>query len=132
LVLSFSQLKTNKKQHIKVLANTFIIYYLSFVKDIKPKSMKRQIMLLLSIFTLVSCAELQEVVNQLPQSDGISSNTDIASGLREALNNIIDKQVTKLTLKDGFYRNDLIKILLPEKLHKVDTALRTIGFGNLA
>jgi len=94
--------------------------------------MKRQIMLLLSIFTLVSCAELQEVVNQLPQSDGISSNTDIASGLREALNNIIDKQVTKLTLKDGFYRNDLIKILLPEKLHKVDTALRTIGFGNLA
>lgn len=94
--------------------------------------MKKQIILLLSIFTLVSCAELQEVVNQLPQSGGILSNADIASGLREALNNGIDKQVTKLTLKDGFYKNDLVKILLPEELQKVDNALRTIGLGNLA
>ncbi|MCA0153604.1 DUF4197 domain-containing protein [Winogradskyella vincentii] len=94
--------------------------------------MKKQIILLLSIFTLVSCAELQEVVNQLPQSGGVLSNADIASGLREALNNGIDKQVTKLTLKDGFYKNDLVKILLPEELQKVDNALRTIGLGNLA
>ena len=94
--------------------------------------MKKQIILLLSIFTLVSCAELQEVVNQLPQSGGVLSNADIASGLREALNNGIDKQVTKLTLKDGFYKNDLVKIMLPEELQKVDNALRTIGLGNLA
>jgi hypothetical protein len=74
---------------------------------------------------------LQQVVNQLPQS-GTISNTDIAEGLREALNLGIDKQVSKLTLKDGFYKNDLVKILLPEELQKVDKGLRDIGFGNLA
>ena len=44
----------------------------------------------------------------------------------------IDKQVSKLTLKDGFYKNDLVKILLPEELQKVDKGLRDIGLGNLA
>ncbi|MFV0541592.1 MAG: DUF4197 domain-containing protein, partial [Aestuariibaculum sp.] len=30
------------------------------------------------------------------------------------------------------YKNDLVKILLPEELQKVDKALRSIGLGNLA
>ena len=77
-----------------------------------------------------SCAELQQVVNQVPQ--GTISNADIASGLRQALDIGIDKQVSKLTLKDGFYRNELVKILLPEELQKVDKALRNIGLNNLA
>ncbi len=82
------------------------------------------------ILFLGSCSELQQVVNQLPQS--VISNTDIASGLREALDNGIDKQVTKLTLEDGFFKNDLVKIGLPEELQKVDKALRGIGLGSLA
>lgn len=44
----------------------------------------------------------------------------------------IDKQVTKLTQTDGFYKNDLVKILLPEELQKVDEALRKIGLSSLA
>lgn len=79
---------------------------------------------------LSSCAELQQVVNQLPQD--VISNNDIASGLKEALHNGIDKQVTKLTLEDGFLKNELVKIGLPEELKKVDKALRDIGLSNLA
>ncbi|WP_431158770.1 DUF4197 domain-containing protein [Winogradskyella poriferorum] len=94
--------------------------------------MKKQFLILLSIITFVSCAELQEVVNQLPQSGGVLSNTDIASGLRQALDKGIEKQVSKLTLKDGYYKNELVKILLPEELQKVDKTLRTVGLGNLA
>ncbi len=93
--------------------------------------MYRKLFILFIIFSTYSCSELQQVVNQLPQS-GTISNTDIAEGLREALNLGIDKQVSKLTLKDGFYKNDLVKILLPEELQKVDKGLRDIGFGNLA
>lgn len=93
--------------------------------------MYRKLFILFIIFSTYSCSELQQVVNQLPQN-GIISNTDIAEGLREALNLGIDKQVSKLTLKDGFYKNDLVKILLPEELQKVDKGLRDIGFGNLA
>lgn len=80
------------------------------------------------IFT--SCAELQDVVNQLPQ--GGLSEVEIAKGLREALNFGIDKQVTKLTDTDGFFKNELVKILLPEELQKVDKALRDIGLSSLA
>ena len=93
--------------------------------------MKRIAPLLLSFFFL-SCGELQQVVNSLPGGVPELSQTEIANGLRQALEFGIDKQVSKLTAKDGFYRNELVKILLPEELRKVDQALRDIGFGNLA
>jgi hypothetical protein len=56
----------------------------------------------------------------------------IANGLRQALDFGIDKQVSKLTKTDGFYKNQLVKILLPEELQKVDRALRDIGLASLA
>ncbi|MNF37203.1 hypothetical protein D3C84_181180 [compost metagenome] len=77
-----------------------------------------------------SCAEMQQVMNQLPQTQGMG--VDIAGGLKEALNNGITKQVTKLTATDGFYKNEAVKILLPEELKKVDSGLRKIGLGSLA
>lgn len=94
--------------------------------------MKKSIVVLLTFFTVYSCAELQGVVDSLPQGGGVLSNTDIASGLRQALDMGIEKQVTKLTKTDGFYRNELVKILLPAELQKVDKGLRDIGLGNLA
>ncbi len=80
--------------------------------------------------TLSGCAELQQVAQQLPQ--GVLTNADIASGLREALDKGIDTQVSKLTKTDGFYKNELVKILLPPELQKVDKGLRNIGLGSLA
>ena len=56
----------------------------------------------------------------------------IANGLRQALDKGIDKQVTKLTQKNGFYNNALVKIMLPPELQKVDQTLRDIGLGSLA
>ena len=82
--------------------------------------MIKRIFALLAIFNLTACAELQQVVDALPQSGGVLSNADMASGLRQALDLGIDKQVTKLTQKDGFFKNELVKILLPEELQKVD------------
>ncbi|ULC58762.1 DUF4197 domain-containing protein [Flaviramulus sp. BrNp1-15] len=93
--------------------------------------MIRKFIALFLIFNLTACAELQQVVNQLPQGTGIG-NEEIASGLRQALDFGIEKQVTKLTQTDGFYKNDLVKILLPEELQKVDKALRDIGLSSLA
>lgn len=93
----------------------------------------KRIFILLIAFNLTACAELQQVVDSIPQgTNGVLSNADIASGLREALDLGIDKQVTKLTETDGFYKNELVKILLPEELQKVDKGLRDIGLGNLA
>lgn len=78
-----------------------------------------------------SCADLQQVVNQLPGNTGLT-NEEIASGLREALDKGIEKQVSKLSMENGFFKNDLVKIGLPDELQKVDKTLRNIGLGSLA
>lgn len=93
--------------------------------------MKKSLLFIITIFLFSSCAELQQVVNQLPQAGQIG-NADIASGLRQALDLGIDKQVSKLTAKNGFFNNELVKILLPDELQKVDKTLRNIGLGSLA
>jgi hypothetical protein len=53
------------------------------------------------VFSLFGCAEMQQVMNQFPQTDG-TGLLNISGGLKEALNNGISKQVTKLTATDGF------------------------------
>ncbi|HEX5743148.1 MAG TPA: DUF4197 domain-containing protein [Flavobacteriaceae bacterium] len=93
--------------------------------------MVKKIVLLIVVFTqFTACAQFQQVINQLPNV-GLT-NDQIGNGLKEALNNGISNQVTKLTLKDGFYKNNLVKILLPEELQKVDKTLRSIGLSHLA
>lgn len=89
----------------------------------------KKIIAFLAVFNLFSCAEMQQVLNQMP---GAVSETDIANGLRQALDKGIEQQVQKLTLENGFYQNELVKILLPEELQKVDAGLRKVGLGNLA
>ena len=91
----------------------------------------KKFLFLLSIFTLTSCAELQQIANQYP-AIGTNGTLNISAGLKEALNNGITKQVTKLTATDGFFRNEAVKILLPEELRKVDAGLRSIGLSSLA
>jgi hypothetical protein len=80
----------------------------------------------------VSCAEMQDFANQLPQGTLPVSQMDIANGLKEALQNGIQKEVTKLTATDGFFRNELVKIMLPEELQVVDSRLRSLGLSSLA
>ncbi|WBL26596.1 DUF4197 domain-containing protein [Zunongwangia sp. HGR-M22] len=92
----------------------------------------KKIVSIFIVFTLLSCSELQNIANQLPQSGYGVTNNEIASGLRQALDFGIDKQVTKLTQEDGFFKNELVKIALPPELQKVDKTLRDVGLGNLA
>ncbi len=91
----------------------------------------KKITVLASILLFFSCAELQQIANQYPQL-GTIGNPDIAAGLKEALNNGISKQVSKLTAVDGFFKNEAVKILLPTELQKVDKTLRSIGLSKLA
>lgn len=90
---------------------------------------KTVIFLFLMLFTC--CAEMQQIAEQLPQTSGVGI-ADISNGLKEALNNGISKQVTKLTATDGFFKNELVKIMLPQELQRVDKTLRDIGLSDLA
>jgi len=94
--------------------------------------MSKALFLLPALLLTLSCAELQQVASQYPQINTTISNADIAAGLKEALNNGITKEVSKLTVTDGFYKNELVKILLPDELKKVDKTLRDLGMSSLA
>lgn len=87
------------------------------------------------VFSLSSNAQVKDILNKLPKSSskvlGVGG-IDIASGLKEALNKGITEQVSKLTAVDGFYKNEAVKILMPEELQKVDATLRRFGLGSLA
>ncbi len=96
-----------------------------------PIRMNKKVAALVGFWALAGCAELQQVVNQLPQSETIGS-PEIAQGLQAALNAGIEKQVSKLAEENGFFGNERVKILLPEELRKVDNTLRDIGLSNLA
>lgn len=92
----------------------------------------KKLVLSLVAFSLFGCAEMQQVMDQFPQGTGVLSQAEIGNGLKEALNNGITKQVSKLTATDGFYRNEAVKIFLPEELQTVDKKLRQIGLSKLA
>ena len=88
------------------------------------------------LIPFVSNAQLKDLIkkaedkiNTITKKDG---GLDIAGGLKEALNKGVDIQVKKLTAVDGFYKNEAVKILMPEELQKVDKALRKMGMSKLA
>jgi len=93
--------------------------------------MFKKIILIALILQVSACNELQQVLEDAAGSTGLST-IQIANGLKEALDNGVENQVTTLGVADGFFKNELVKILLPEELQKVDTALRKIGLSSLA
>lgn len=67
-----------------------------------------------------------------PINLGSLTSTQISSGLKEALSLGVNEGVKKLGVTDGFLKNEAVKILMPEKLRKIDTTLRSVGLGSLA
>ncbi|MFI2743148.1 DUF4197 domain-containing protein [Zhouia sp. PK063] len=96
----------------------------------KTRIFQLPLLTLFFCFIFSSCSELQQIASTFPQ--GTITNTQIAEGLRQALDFGIDKQVSKLAEENGFYQNQAVKILLPEQLQKVDNTLRQVGLSNLA
>ena len=97
--------------------------------------MKRIVILLLFV-PIISQGQInnllkkgKEKITKITKND---PKLDISAGLKEALNNGIAKQVSKLTETDGFYKNELVKIVLPSELQKVDKTLRSLGLGKMA
>ncbi len=96
----------------------------------------KKIFLLLFLIPFASNAQLKDLLKkaeeQITSITKKESGLDIAAGLKEALNKGVDVQVSKLTATDGFYKNQAVKILMPEELQKVDKALRKMGMSKLA
>lgn len=75
-------------------------------------------------------AQLDQLLKGLGGSrPGGLSDVQIGAGLKEALQVSTDNAVTSTGRLDGYFANQAIKILMPEKLRTVETGLRAIGYG---
>ncbi|RXR17243.1 DUF4197 domain-containing protein [Flavobacterium amnicola] len=98
----------------------------------------KKILFLLFLVPLVSHAQLNDLLKKASEkvvtvtNSKTSTGLDIGAALKEALNKGVTQQVSKLTAVDGFYKNEAVKILMPEELQKVDKTLRKIGLSSLA
>lgn len=96
----------------------------------------KKIFLLFILMPYCGFAQWEDVLNQVKDKitkvAAPNNSVDISGGLKEALQNGVTKQVTKLTALDGFYKNELVKIVLPPELQKVDKTLRKMGMSKLA
>ena len=76
-------------------------------------------------------AQLDELLKQLPPvggGRGSPGDVKIGQALKQALQ-IGTENAVKLTGRtDGYFKNEAIKILMPEKLKTFDRALRTVGY----
>jgi hypothetical protein len=84
------------------------------------------------VVALAGCAELDQTLKQIPQGTANTStigDVRIGAALKEALQ-VGTENAVKLTGRpDGYFRNEAIKILLPEQLRSLEKGLRAVGFG---
>ena len=71
-------------------------------------------------------AQLKEIFDRI---GGKTKGTQQSSGIKEALIIGIGNAVRIASRPDGYFANALIKILLPEKLRKLEKGLRMVGGG---
>lgn len=88
---------------------------------------------LLLLLPQIASAQLGDFLKEIDKlslpGEKTLGDDKIISGLREALSVGTENTVKLTGNTDGFLKNEAIKILLPEKLQPMDTALRLAGFG---
>jgi hypothetical protein len=82
----------------------------------------------LSVLTACSSADINKIL-QAAGGQGPLTQTEVSQGLKEALIQGISKGADQASMTDGFFKNELIKILLPEDARRVENTLRQMGLG---
>ncbi len=85
-------------------------------------------LIFLLIFT--SCAELMQVAQSVSSGDQPLTSTEITGGLKEALKVGIDNSSKILGATDGYYKDDLVKILLPPEADVIVKNISKIPGGD--
>ncbi|MEZ5104548.1 MAG: DUF4197 domain-containing protein [Draconibacterium sp.] len=82
------------------------------------------------LFLFVGCAELTQLANQTLSSDKPLTQTEIISGLKEALIVGTNKSAAMLGATDGYYKDELVKILLPPEANVIVKNISKIPGGD--
>ncbi len=79
--------------------------------------------------------DLSNIVNEVSDGQGTEiaksalSNSEVVTGLKEALANGVETAINTLGKPGGFAGNKLVQIAVPESLNTVVTTARTLGQG---
>lgn len=92
--------------------------------------MKKAVVFLV-ILSLLSCAELEQVAKSISTTESSTSLTqaDISKGLKEALRVGTDTAVHQLSKVNGYYKDEVIKILLPDEANVIIENVNKIPGG---
>jgi hypothetical protein len=82
--------------------------------------------LIIGMFTLTSCEKALKALE-----DAGLSNEEVIQGLKSALNVGSDTSVTTLSKINGYYKDEFVKILLPEEAQPVYAVISRIPGGNI-
>lgn len=74
--------------------------------------------------------DLKKQVKKAIPTSGLSED-EVGRGLKEALNKGIDKGVTNVSKPNGYFKDPILKILMPSEAKSVESKLRSIGQGKL-
>ena len=88
--------------------------------------MKRYLIAYAAAIALSSC----DTLSNLPAPTTITE-AEAAQGMRAALDQGVEKGISSLNREDGFFGNQVYKLLLPPEAQKIENTLRQIGMGSL-
>lgn len=80
------------------------------------------------VFSVVSCAELMQVVNTQTGNQPLTSS-EIIAGLKQALSVGTDSTVARVSKTDGYFRDERIRILLPPEADIITKNISRIPGG---
>jgi hypothetical protein len=95
--------------------------------------MKKLLLLLPVFFMLFSCDVLLQTLGDLDGGSGSGqglTQTQVANGLKNALEVGIENAVSRVSVTNGFYNNSEIKIPFPEEAIKVKEVCESVGLTN--
>ncbi|MFA5329050.1 MAG: DUF4197 domain-containing protein [Prolixibacteraceae bacterium] len=89
----------------------------------------KNIFLILSLFILNSCAELSQIAQSAGSQNLPLTNTEIISGLKDALRIGTDSAVSHLSVVDGYLKDEAVKILLPPEAKSITDNISKLPGG---
>lgn len=90
---------------------------------------KFPLVVLFVFFYGCSTAQINKLLKDVTSGQSPLSQEQVAAGLKEALEQGIVKGTDLASMTDGYFKNELIKIMLPEDAKKVERTLRQMGLG---
>jgi hypothetical protein len=100
----------------------------SFLKKIMNKV---YISCMIFLFAFSGCDTAKNILNSVGTPNGNLTTEEVVDGLKTALRVGTDTATTKLSALDGFYKDALVKIVMPPEAQKVEKTLRDVGFGSV-